>query len=270
MTRQAKGMDKKKRNDHDAKGDRHRTRPLLWGYHPVNEALRARRRRIQAVYLAEGQGAARREAIAAVCQAQGIAVHWVTPEKMRSLVGHDRHQDVAAAVGDYPVCSLEAILALDRPADSRWVVLLDQLVDPQNFGAIVRTAHCAGVQGIVAPKDRSAPPSAAASKASAGALEHMPVAYVTNLVAAMQALKAQGFWIAGADRGGERRLFDADLRGPLALVIGGEEKGLRPLVKRECDFLLSIPQTGPIGSLNASAAAAVVIYEAFRQRNALK
>ena len=241
-------------------------RALLWGYHPVYEALHARRRRIHTVYLAKGPGASRRQAIAEAAQRDGVPVQWVAPENITTLVGHSRHQDVAAAVEGYPVCDLEEIIAAGENADTRWVVLLDQVVDPQNFGAIVRTAHCAGVPGIVAPKDRSAPPSAAASKASAGALEHMRVAYVTNLVATMQTLKERGFWIAGADREGERCLYDADLQGALALVIGGEEKGLRPLVKRQCDYMVAIPQTGALGSLNASAAAAVVIYEAFRQR----
>ena len=147
-----------------------------------------------------------------------------------------------------------------------WLLLLDQIVDPQNFGAIVRSAHCAGMHGVIVPKDHSAPPSAAVSKASAGALEHIRLAEVTNLVATIGELKAKGLWIAGADRWGAQSIYETDLKGPLAIVIGGEEKGLRPLVKKNCDFCISIPQVGPVGSLNASAAAAVIIYEAFRQR----
>jgi 23S rRNA (guanosine2251-2'-O)-methyltransferase len=119
---------------------------------------------------------------------------------------------------------------------------------------------------MVLPKKRSAPPSSAASKASAGALEHMPLAYVTNLVNALKQLKSHGLWIAGADHRGSQTVFEADLTGPLAIVIGGEEKGIRPLVKQQCDFTVAIPQTGPIGSLNASAASAVIMYEAYRQR----
>jgi 23S rRNA (guanosine2251-2'-O)-methyltransferase len=240
---------------------------LLYGYHPVREAFRAGRRRIGAIYLAEGKGIVRRQELVDLAEQAGVAVQWTTPEKLTALVGHRRHQDVAADAAPYPVSSLEEILA-EAAAPSRvpWVVLLDHVVDPQNFGAIVRTAHCAGVHGVVAPKDHSAPPTPAASKASAGALEHMRVAYVTNLVAAARRLKDHGFWIAGADQNGRQCVFDADLKGPLALVVGGEEKGLRPLVKKHCDFTIAIPQTGPVGSLNASAAAAVIIYEAFRQR----
>ena len=120
------------------------------------------------------------------------------------------------------------------------------------------------------PKDRSAPPSPAASKASAGALEHMLVAYETNLIQVLEILKGHGFWIAGADGQARQRLYATDLSGPLALLIGGEEKGLRPLVKRHCDFTISIPQKGPVNSLNASTAAAVIIYEALRQRRFAK
>ena len=119
---------------------------------------------------------------------------------------------------------------------------------------------------MLVPKDRSAPPSAAVSKASAGALEHTQIAQVTNLVDGIKRLKSAGVWIVGADQRGAGTVFDADLTGPLAIVIGGEEKGMRPLVKKNCDFIISIPQLGSIGSLNASVAAAVIMYEVFRQR----
>jgi 23S rRNA (guanosine2251-2'-O)-methyltransferase len=241
---------------------------LLYGYHPVLEALRAHRRRIHGVYLGQGKGAPRRQAIADAARQAGVAVEWVTPQQVTAMVGHSRHQDACAKVSPYPIVEVEDLLAdASRMADPAWVLLLDQVVDPQNLGAMARTAHCAGVQGIILPKDRSAPPSAAASKASAGALEHMHLAYVTNLVDTIIKLKDHGLWVAGADRDGGRSIFEADLSGSLALVIGGEEKGLRPLVRKHCDFIVSIPQTGPVGSLNASAAAAVIIYESFRQRS---
>jgi 23S rRNA (guanosine2251-2'-O)-methyltransferase len=241
---------------------------LLYGYHPVREALRAGRRDIQTIYLSYGKNAARRQEIANLAAPTGAKVQWIEARELTGLVGHSRHQDVAAQAAAYPVSSLEEILSADVPSGAPWVLLLDQIVDPQNFGAIVRTAHCAGIIGVVVPKDRSAPPTPAVSKASAGALEHMRVAYVTNLVSAMETLKQRGFWIGGADRDGRQCVFDADLKGSLALVIGGEEKGMRPLVQKHCDFTVAIPQAGVVGSLNASAAAAVIIYEAFRQRRA--
>ncbi len=240
---------------------------LLHGYHPVMEALRAGRRRIHTVYLAQGKGIVRREEIAVAAGQAGARVQWVTPQQLTSQVGHRRHQDVCAEVSAYPFSSLEEMLAACADAQCLpWLLLLDQIVDPQNFGAIVRSAHCAGMHGVIVPKDHSAPPSAAVSKASAGALEHIRLAEVTNLVATIGELKAKGLWIAGADRWGAQSIYATDLKGPLAIVIGGEEKGLRPLVKKNCDFCISIPQVGPVGSLNASAAAAVIIYEAFRQR----
>ena len=174
---------------------------------------------------------------------------------------------MGAKVSAYPWGTVDDILASRSAAwKDPFVLILDQIVDPQNLGALTRTAHCAGVHGIVIPKDRSAPPSAAVSKASAGALEHICLARVANLVGTIKVLKKAGLWIAGADRGGHHDLFVVDLKGPLALVIGGEEKGLRPLVKKQCDLMVAIPQTGPIGSLNASVAAAVIMYEIFRQR----
>lgn len=236
----------------------------LWGVHPVAEALRDGRRKFFKLCLASDKMGGRREDITAMAARAGIAVEHRRARQLTAEIGHDRHQGVWAEVSAYPFCRLEHIV--DAGAGSPFVLVLDQIVDPHNFGAIVRTAQCAGMHGIVVPKDRCAPPSAAASKASAGALEHARIACVTNLSNSIKQLKANGLWIAGADRQGQTGLFDADLTGPLALVIGSEEKGLRPLVRKHCDFMLSVPQVGPIGSLNASVAAAVIMYEAFRQR----
>ena len=240
---------------------------LLWGYHPVAEALRARRRRVYTLYVTKGSRDRRMTALIAAAEQNGAAVRVTDHQQLTALVGHGRHQGVAAAVSAYPYSSMEAVLeAADQEGQPPFVLVLDRIVDPQNLGAIARTAHCAGVQGIILPKHHSAPPSPAASKASAGALEHIRMAYVTNAVRALKRLKSQGLWIAAADQQAAQTLFEADLTGPLALVIGGEQKGIRSLVKQHCDFSLSIPQTGLVSSLNASAASAVILYEAFRQR----
>ncbi len=240
---------------------------LLWGYHPVFEALRAGRRTMECLFVAQGKNTPREEALIRYARDAGVTVQGKTPQQLTTLVGHRRHQGICARVSDYPMSSLAEILGfVGRRQDNAFFLVLDRIVDPQNLGAIVRTAQCAGVHGIVIPKDRSAPPSAAASKASAGALEHMRLAYVTNLVAAIKQLKTSGLWIAAAERHGHSSVYQTDLTGPLAIVVGGEEKGIRPLVKKYCDFTVAIPQIGPMGSLNASAAAAVVMYEAFRQR----
>ncbi len=240
---------------------------MIWGYHPVSEALRARRRKIYTLYIARERKEPRSEALFKMADHQGAPVQIVTMAELTAMVGHGRHQGIGARVSEYPKCSVDDILSSARSDIAQpFVLVLDQIVDPQNLGAIARTAQCAGIHGIVMPKDRSAPPSPAASKASAGALEHMPLAYVTNLTHALKRFKLDGLWIAGADHRSATSVFEADLSGPLAIVIGGEEKGIRRLVKKQCDFTVSIPQIGPIGSLNASVASAVILYEAFRQR----
>ena len=242
-------------------------RSILWGFHPVYEALRAERREITAIEMVLEKIRPRDEALITLARRRGVAVKGTSAQQLTAKVGHKRHQGICAFVSEYPYSSLDAIVeraGIDQNAP--FVLVLDQIVDPQNFGAIVRTAHCAGVHGIVVAKHHSAPPSAAASKASAGALEHMPVACASNLVDVLKRLKSEGVWIAGADQAGAQMVFDADLSGPLAIVVGAEEKGIRPLVKKMCDYLVAVPQAGAIGSLNASAAAAVVLYEAFRQR----
>lgn len=244
---------------------------LLWGYHPVYEALRAGRRKIETLFMVQDKLGPRDEALLELARSRGIPVQRKTPQQLTTLVGHRRHQGIGARATAYPTSSLEEIIGQARSqGNDAFVLVLDQIVDPQNLGAIVRSAQCAGIHGVVVPKDRSAPPSAAASKASAGALEHMRVAYVTNLAEALKRLKGMGLWIAGADHRGRRTVFESDLTGSLAIVIGGEEKGIRPLVKKHCDFIVAVPQAGPIGSLNASAAAAVVMYEAYRQRHGIE
>jgi 23S rRNA (guanosine2251-2'-O)-methyltransferase len=144
--------------------------------------------------------------------------------------------------------------------------MLDNILDPQNLGAIIRTALCVGIDGVIMPKDRSAPISPAVSRASAGALEHIRLSRVTNLVQTIKQCKKSGLWIMGLDKGAEQCLYDGDMTGSLAIVLGGEQKGIRPLVKKHCDFLVAIPQLGAVDSLNVSVAAAVAMYEALRQR----
>lgn len=240
---------------------------ILWGYHPVYEALRAKRRRVSTIYMTLEKMRPRADALIQLARKSGINIMGKSPQQLTAMAGHKRHQGICAQVSEYPLSTLEAIT--QRAASGGqppFILALDRIVDPQNLGAIARTAHCAGIHGIVVPRNGSAPPSPAASKASAGALEHVHIAYVTNLADALKRLKSQGIWIAGADQKASTEIYDSDLTGPLIVVIGGEEKGMRPLVKKQCDFLMAVPQKGPIGSLNASAAAAVIIYEAFRQR----
>ena len=243
------------------------SREVLFGFHPVIEALNAGRRKIHSVIVDRDTLSERQAEAIQLAQKQGIAWNRQTPEQIRSACGSDQHQGIAALASLLPNDSVKAVVAdAASNAKSPLLVLLDGIVDPNNLGAIVRTAHCAGADALVVPKDRAAGPTTVVSKVSAGALEHTRLCRVTNLTGTIQWLKKKSFWVAGLDMKGKQSLFEADLKGPLALVIGGEGRGLRRLVREHCDFLVSIPLCGRVDSLNASAAAAVVLYEALRQR----
>lgn len=244
------------------------TQEVLYGFHPVMEALRAGRRRVRAVLVSQRRGDRRVEALIAAAETRQIPLQRVSPAELTALAG-PHHQGVAARVSPLAALDLDGLCnALADGSCPPWLLILDGVVDPQNLGALVRTAVCAGLGAVVLPKDRAARPGPAVSRASAGALEHARLAVVTNIVAALQALKPLGLWVAGLDKDGGGSLFASDLSGPLAVVVGAEGKGIRPLVRRYCDFLVAVPQVGPIDSLNASVAGAVVIYESWRQRQA--
>lgn len=242
-------------------------REILYGFHAVAEALAAGRRTVEALMVDRVPPSDRQARIIGLAESRGIPWQAQTPDQLRAAAGSDQHQGVAARVSPLPVDRLEAVMA-DITAAGRdgLLVMLDGIVDPVNLGAIVRTAHCAGADAVVIPKDRAVGATPAVSKVSAGALEHVRVCRVTNLAATITWLKQRGVWVAGLAMEAERTVFQADLKGPLALVVGGEEKGLRRWVKASCDFLVAIPLYGRVDSLNASAASAVVLYEAVRQR----
>ena len=235
---------------------------ILFGIHPVLEGLRAGRRRFSALYLALTRSGERSETLAAAAESRGVPVRRISPEKLRALAGSEFHQGVAAEAGPYPVVPMADLTDASDP----FLLIIDSVVDPHNLGALIRTALCVGATGVILPKDRAAAPTPVVSKASAGALEHIRLSLATNLARTLEDLKKKGIWISGMDVAGARSIFESDLTGPIAIVIGGEEKGIRPLVKRQCDYLITIPQKGPVNSLNASVAGAVVMYEAFRQR----
>ena len=240
---------------------------VLYGVHPVAEAISAARREISGIYFSEQRVSRRIEAVASLAASRQIPVRRIPPERLDAMAGAVTHQGVCAEVGPYPWATLDDILAVPAAAGGEpFILLLDQVVDPRNLGAAARTALSLGLDGIFLTRDRSAVPTAAASKASAGAVEHARIARVTNMTAAVKKLKAAGIWVFGLDAGADTPIFAADLGGPLALVIGGEERGIRPLVKKQCDALVAIPRRGPVLSMNAAAAGAVAMYEAFRQR----
>jgi 23S rRNA (guanosine2251-2'-O)-methyltransferase len=244
---------------------------ILFGINPVYETLRAGRRDVFKVYITNGKISKRLERILTFADSLKIPVTASNQLDLKSISGTEHHQGVAAQTGPYPFINVSDMVATIQDFKSNpFILLLDNIIDPHNLGALIRTALCVGVNGVIIPKDRSAQPTPTVSKISAGALEHIRLSRVTNTVNTIKMLKKNGLWIAGMDKISDESIFACDLKGFNVIVIGGEGKGIRPLVKKHCDMLLSIPQTGPLDSLNASAAGAVVMYEAFRQRRLLK
>lgn len=244
------------------------SREVLYGYHPVAEALIANRRTVYHLVVDRTRPSERQAGIIAMAQERGISWQTQPTDQIRTVCGSEQHQGIAASVSVLPEDRLETVVSdCSAEAGGCLIVLLDGIVDPNNLGAIVRTAHCAGVDALVIPRDRAVGPTPAVSKISAGALEHTRICRVTNLSDTIDWLKQRGIWVAGLAMEAEQTVFQADLKGPLAFAVGGEEKGLRRLVRAKCDYLVSIPMRGRVDSLNASAAAAVVLYEALRQRS---
>ena len=195
----------------------------------------------------------------------GIPFREMTRDALTALVGHDHHQGVALRAGEYPYASLETLL--ERPMMEREpLIVLDCIQDPQNLGAILRSACFLGAKGVVLPKDRSAKITETAIKVAAGATSYLPVVQTVNLARSIEQMKDAGLWIVGLDLEGDLSIYDADLSLPLALVVGNEQKGMRPLVRKCCDMLVKIPAHGPLQSLNAAAAGAVALAEVQRRR----
>jgi 23S rRNA (guanosine2251-2'-O)-methyltransferase len=240
---------------------------ILYGFHPVYEALRASRRTFYEIYILKQTRAQRIKYIKSAAARKGLPLKEVNASTLQTIAGGVSHQGIAAKVTPYPLSDVDDILKF-AVSDNRppFIILLDNIVDPHNLGAIIRTAVCVGVDGVIIPKDRSAFPTPAVSKISTGALEYMRLAQVNNMVRMVNFLKDQGVWILGLDQNADQSIFTADLTGAIGIIVGGEEKGIRPLVKKNCDYRISIPQTGPVSSLNASVAGAIVMYESYRQR----
>jgi 23S rRNA (guanosine2251-2'-O)-methyltransferase len=236
---------------------------LIEGRNAVTEALRAGRP-IDKLYIAKSEGDRVLGRIAA------LARLGIDQDRLDAFSVTGAHQGVVAQAAVRAYCAPDELLAIARERDEApFLVACDGITDPHNLGAILRTAECAGAHGIILPKRRSAGLTAVVGKTSAGAAEHMAVARVPNLPAALRDLKTEGLWVCGAAAGGGTELWSADLRGPICLVVGSEGFGLGRLVSECCDFLISIPMLGKISSLNASAAAAVVMYEILRQRRGI-
>ena len=238
---------------------------LIVGRNCLNEALRSGRP-IDKLFVAKGAGGSLAPMVAKAKQC-GAVIKEVDTKKLDSLSGGANHQGVVAFASAKEYVSVEDILEIAKEkGEPPFMIILDEIEDPHNLGAIIRTAECTGVHGVIIPKRRSAGLSLTADKASAGALEYVPVARVTNIAQTIDMLKENGVWVYGADMDGQS-YCRADLKGASALVIGNEGKGIGRLVREKCDCILSLPMSGRINSLNASVAAGVLMYEFARQRN---
>ncbi|HXE09112.1 MAG TPA: 23S rRNA (guanosine(2251)-2'-O)-methyltransferase RlmB [Acidobacteriaceae bacterium] len=255
---------------------------VLYGLHPVEEAVRSGARRLDRVMLARDRKDARLDQLARACREAGIRVTLEPRENLTRSARTDAHQGAVALVRERSFLSIEDLLAdleRDRSSNSRldpaatshhFYLALDGVEDPHNLGALLRTADGAGVDGVLLPERRSAPISATVAKTSAGASEHVRIARVTNLVRALEQMKAANVWVVGLDERGKPDYSDFDFRTDCVLVLGREGAGLHDLVKKTCDHLLRIPMAGQVSSLNVSVAGAIVMYEAMRQRRTLK
>lgn len=240
---------------------------IIAGRQPVIEALRAGTQIEKVVFLMGVHGRAIDE-IKSLAQKTNVPLAEVPRQEFRELASDATTQGVVALMtSQQKYALLETILDIPQKRDEKGLILiLDEIEDPQNLGALVRTAECAGVHGVIIPKHHSASVTSAVAKASAGAVEHIAMAEVTNIVSTIGELKQQGYWIVGLDAMGDKLYTEIDYKTPIAIVVGNEGKGIRRLVKEHCDFLVKIPLYGKIASLNASVAGALVMYEATKQR----
>ena len=248
---------------------------LLWGIHPVYEALEQEAERISEIVLVKDRKGGKREEIIEKARAAGIKMNFVSSLR---LIGDNasqiRHQGVVAKMAQTSLLPFDDLLekfqTLVELGKNPRIIVLDSLQDPHNIGAIIRSAHASGVDGVLLTRERSAPLGGTAAKSAAGAMSHIDICQVTNLAQSLQALKKVGAWVFGAVKDAEAQsLYKSDLVLPACMVVGSEGTGIRPLVRKQCDVLLSIPMEGQLDSLNSSVAAGVILFEMLRQRQVM-
>jgi 23S rRNA (guanosine2251-2'-O)-methyltransferase len=240
---------------------------FVYGINPVREGLQGVRRRPLEMFVARDQRSARIEELLAEAQTAGVPVRMRDKGDLDRLAGNPHHQGAVLRIEPFAYVAFEDLVARWRNSGEKaFFVVLDGITDPHNLGAILRSADAGGCHGVIVPKDRACPVTGVVDKASAGALEHILLCQVTNLSRTLEALKEEGVWIYGLAGESATTLYQAELSGDLALVVGSEGAGMRPNVSRHCDHLLSIPMHGGVSSLNASVAAGVALFEVVRQR----
>ncbi len=242
---------------------------IICGRNPVLEALRSGRE-IDRLFVAHGTGGGSVTAIIAKCRAKGILIKEISPQKLDYYCGGANHQGVAVMFASQEYATVDDMFALaETRGEKPFLIICDEIEDPHNLGAIIRTAEATGVHGVIIPERRSASLNATVAKAACGALEYVPVARVTNIANTIDALKQRGVWVFGADMDGDD-YTKTDFDTPCALVIGNEGKGIGALTAKKCDAIISLPMHGKINSLNASVAAGILMYEVVRSRRAEK
>ena len=239
---------------------------VIYGINPIRILLRRQQSGLEKIYIAAGRSGDAVQEIIETAGQKRIPVEFPARQYLDELAGRTDHQGIAGLGHDFAYSSLDnLIINRTKSLNSDLLVILDSIMDPQNLGSIIRTSYCLGANGIVIPADRAAPVTAAVIKASAGSAQLLPIARVTNLSQTLDYLKEKKFWVFGADAHEGRDLAETDFNCNVALVLGGEAKGLRPLVKKKCDFLLSIPLGRHFDSLNVAVAAGIIQYEIFQQ-----
>lgn len=239
----------------------------LEGRNPVLEALKSKRP-INKILISKGEKEGSIKQIITLAKESGIVLQEVEKSILDSMSSTHSHQGVIAYVSVKEYVEVEDILKIaEEKNEPAFLIILDSITDVQNLGSIIRTANAVGAHGIIIPKRRAVGLTATVSKASAGAIEYVPIARVTNLAQTIEQLKKNNIWVVGTDTSGEKAFFENDLRGPVALVIGSEGEGMGKLIREKCDFVVNIPMKGEISSLNAAVAGAIVMYEILKQRS---
>ncbi|MFQ5781299.1 MAG: 23S rRNA (guanosine(2251)-2'-O)-methyltransferase RlmB [Nitrospiria bacterium] len=240
---------------------------IIYGINPVRESLRSDQNRLDKIYLLSNRKGKEIDAIRSLARRRRTTLLTVERGVLDRMAGTTKHQGVVAFLSSSPYCSLDDVLAfVRRREDPPFLLILDEVEDPRNLGAIIRTADAAGAHGVIIPERRASGLTAVVSKASAGALAHFPVARAVNLSAAIDLLKKEGLWIIGMEAGSPTLYFQYDFRDPIAIVVGGEGKGIHRKILERCDQVISMPMRGHVSSLNVSVAVGIVAYEVLRQR----
>ena len=240
---------------------------IIYGINPILEALKSRQRRILKIFISNRRKNKEIDKIIQLAKAHGIKFKSVDLKTFQQICPGDKHQGIAGIVSNKELVSVEEMIeAAFEKEPNPVLVVLDHIEDPRNLGSITRSAEVLGIRGVIIPKNRAADLTPAVSKSSAGAVEYMLISRVSNTLNTILILKKKGFWIIGAKQDSKKSCFSSDFKKPIALVLGGEGKGFRPLIEKNCDEVISIPQSGHINSLNVSCAAAILFYEILKQK----